>query len=712
MALSLAPFCIDVAANPVTPTQTTPAAQPVQAPAAQPYTCASTAPAQPAAPVQSIQPAKNFRVITAQSDDDDQKSSNTSQFCSNVRPQRVEVRHIESSGIGYNKGYTTIDGFFTLTHLLNTPWTPFMDLRAHVFNDGKPAATAGLGCRYENWSAIWGINAYYDYRNTEHHHYNSIGAGLEALGCWDRWDFRVNGYFPVGRKDSPHYQIRFDKFDGHYMKLYRRHEIAMLGCNAEVGVHFCEYDNYKFYAAAGPYYLERQGKVAWGGEGRVQMYVLDYLRFTVSASYDSVFNGHVQGEFSVIMPFGGPRKIKPQYDYSCDKQTLLSRRALQPVDRFEIIPVSHKHDRKTAINPATGDPYYFVFVNNAAGDANGTIAAPYTDLPTAEANSSPNNILYVFPGNGTYALSTPLVLQQGQDLLGAGLAYDFNTQWGEITVPQQAFSLPVVTSTGAGVDVSVISLVNSDNRVSGLNIIQEHTFSPGDSFFGAIAISGGANYLIKNNWIQANGPTFSSGVSISSNTVATINNNVFTSSKLAEAVGIAITGGGNIVINSNTFTGVPGVSGLQVGVNAFNPIFDTYVDVLNNNFLQTNNVDNAGVSIQMSLASETASSTANIFSRIIGNNIKMTQPQAPITATPSTPNFDNSGINLVVGSPTFAFTGTLTAVLENNKALSTVTPPLMGYLFQNDSYRQQLEVDFRDNLGTVSWNIIPAANPP
>ena len=112
---------------------------------------------------------------------------------------RATIRHIESGGIGYEDGYTTLEAF-----LASDPsqWkvTPFLDARGHIFDNGKWAANAGVGLRALWGNRAYGINTYYDYRNTGRFNSNQIGAGLETLG--ELFDFRINGYLPVGAKTS------------------------------------------------------------------------------------------------------------------------------------------------------------------------------------------------------------------------------------------------------------------------------------------------------------------------------------------------------------------------------------------------------------------------------------------------------------------------------------------------------------------------------
>ena len=178
---------------------------------------------------------------------------------------RLNARHIEPGGIGYGLGYTTVEGFFPLYNGWEN-WVVFLDGRGHVFNDGRPAANAGLGVRYLRDTRVWGVNSYWDYRNTHRQHYNQVAAGLESLGRI--WDFRLNGYLPVGEKKSHNYRTRFDEFKGHHAILRQKFEFVLAGANAEVGAHVNTWRHVPLYFAAGPYYLTGKGKTTWGGEAR------------------------------------------------------------------------------------------------------------------------------------------------------------------------------------------------------------------------------------------------------------------------------------------------------------------------------------------------------------------------------------------------------------------------------------------------------------
>ncbi len=389
------------------------------------------------------------------------EQNNSRPICGETpRPMRITARHIEPGGVGYNQGYTTLEGFFTLPQTLDKSWVPFLDLRGHVFNNGKLAANAGLGLRWVG-SRVYGINSYYDYRQTNHFHYNQFALGLESLGRI--WDVRLNGYLPVGKKQSAPFHTRFYNFQNNYMNLSRKREFAMKGANAELGAHIKKLRYASFYAAGGPYYLEGQGKNAWGGEGRIAIDLLDYIRLEGNASYDRIFKGVVQGQLSFIFPFGPRKKIKERK--YCHKHLVLRERVLQPVNRDEIIVIDRKRTISKAINPATGQPYFFLFVDNTSHSA-GTYESPYNTLIAAQSNSGPNDIIYVFPGDGTSnGMDAGIVLQLGQQFLGSGIDQSIKTTLGTVIIPNQSSTSPTMTSAIG----DAITLANN-TVVSGFNI--------------------------------------------------------------------------------------------------------------------------------------------------------------------------------------------------------------------------------------------------
>ncbi len=390
--------------------------------------------------------------------------------CKGPHHRWASVRYTTPEGIGYKNGYTTLEGFFTPRNLPKDAWIPFLDLRGHVFDNGKLAANAGLGLRYLARSRVWGVNAYYDYRNTERQHYNQVAVGLESLGRV--WDFRMNGYLPVGRKQSPFSHPKFVAFEEHAMLIKRKRNFAMKGANAEMGVHVDHFENAPLYFAAGPYYLTGVGASTWGGElrGAVDLF-RRYLRIEGNVSYDHFFGWVGQAQASINIPFGRRWKVEKKEDRSCSKMATLYARAMQRVDRYEIIPVGKQKVTSRAIDPATGKPWFFWFVDNTSSSA-GTFEDPFPTLLAAQNASLPNQGIYVFPGDGTTrGMNSGITLQNGQIFLGAGVQQSVVTAAGTVVVPPLASSSPNITNTAG----NIVTLANN-NAVSGFNVLVQHGY--------------------------------------------------------------------------------------------------------------------------------------------------------------------------------------------------------------------------------------------
>lgn len=375
---------------------------------------------------------------------------------------RVDIRTTQPGGIGYPRGYTSIDLFYAPGS--NPNFHPFLDFRAHVFNDGKPAFNTGLGLRYlpDCSEMVWGVNAYWDFRDAKHTSFNQVGLGFEAL--WANWDLRLNGYAPFNRHKKA-YREGFLKFQGNSAIFYKKYELAMWGGDLDLGWMFYQNSCLDMHATLGGYYFQGDyGKHAGGGLLRVSSNMSDYFTAAGQVSYDNLFKWVGQGEIAINFPFGktvtrSQRKIR-----CCDDLIAVEKRLVEKPQRFEIIPTTSHKKRGQAIDPTTGQPIRFIFVDNTSHSA-GTFESPYPTLAQAVAASAVGDVIYIFPGNGTSTgLTTSTTLQDRQGLIGSGAAVEMLTRFGTLQIPQLSSTLPTIVTSGDTVTVA------NGNTISGLSI--------------------------------------------------------------------------------------------------------------------------------------------------------------------------------------------------------------------------------------------------
>ena len=489
---------------------------------------------------------------------------------STAKQNQFNIRHQEGTGVGYNKGYTSANAL--LNYKINQQFFSFLDLRGHIFNDGKWAANAGLGLRYlpNALSILFGINAFYDYRETKHSVFNQLGAGFECF--LPHWDIRVNGYFPFGTRKH-HYKKGFDRFEGHNAFLFEKVDSPFLGGDARVGRRIYKNDELQLYGTAGAYYFYGQyGKNSCGALLNLKATISKYLTVEGQTSYDSTFHWRGYGEIGLQISFGGKHTLK-RTDMPCKNMTRLQQKLIDKVDRFEIIvaDIHKKHAR--ARDPISGLPFNFIFVDNQRGSSDGSFGNPFRTLAQAQANSQPGDIIYVFPGDGTdNGMNVGISLQNNQQLLSSAVAIPVSSTFGSLTIPAQTFSKPFISNYGAV--NNVINLANN-NEVRGFNI----TASGLVGFQAIDGTNGTLNVTISENNINANGTiginlsALSGNALISQNFIndgggtginfnaqapfftATISNNSFTSNSLGFGFLIdTLAGTAAIDILNNTFS--------------------------------------------------------------------------------------------------------------------------------------------------------------
>ena len=422
------------------------------------------------------------------------------------------VRHTEARGVGYKDGYTTLEGFGIYDN--NPSFMPFLDLRGHVFNNGKLAGNFGIGGR----SVLSGINhilgayLYYDVRQENHSFtINQLSPGIELLG--KRMEYRMNGYFPVGGHHSHKYGYEFSRFDGNNIRLRQKQKFALKGGDAEVGVHLTQSTKWDLYTGAGPYFFAAGGAHGWGGKVRLLGRYKEYISLEASYSYDRMFRNVVQGTIGFNYAFG---KKLSRKDRNCPQNNdlMLSRAAFAPY-RFEIPVVKKVRKNIRAINPATGLPWQVWFVNNTSSSA-GTYQSPFPTLAQAEAASSPNDMIYVFPGDGTTTgMDMGITLQNGQSFFGSGISHKIATTKGSMIIPAMSSNFPTITNTTAGGNVVTIG---NGNVVSGFNM---NIVSPSFNGIGSLPMINGAT--IANNVITVVTGIFNANNAITVTGVGTVN---------------------------------------------------------------------------------------------------------------------------------------------------------------------------------------------
>lgn len=277
------------------------------------------------------------------------------------RPSKyISLSHTEGKGLGYSQGYTSLD-LFLAQPFCESQFIPFVDLRGHVFNNGRFATNAGLGFRWLDspHRQVWGINCFYDSFIASHLPYHQVSLGLEALG--ETWDLRINGYLPVGRKNTPIYRLSYNFSSGFRAKA--REQFAMAGIDAEIGYHFCKLQYLDLYAGLGPYFysgrsqktknaFRKTRKDITGGRLRASALFLSYFELEGMTSYDSHFKWAGQVTLCVNIPLDWICGFRNQAD-DCAPCGLMER-LFQPVIRNEIIVIDRIN--RFSSNPEILDP--------------------------------------------------------------------------------------------------------------------------------------------------------------------------------------------------------------------------------------------------------------------------------------------------------------------------------------------------------------------
>lgn len=238
----------------------------------------------------------------------------------------VTARHIESGGVGYRHGYSTVEGLI-FPAIDSTYIWPFIDIRAHRFDNTEYAANGGLGFRYyaSEIEMIFGFNTYFDYRTNHFHkfHFSQVGAGFEFLHPYV--DVRLNGYLPLKRWERVR-KCTFRNSSGQFFISRKKVKAALDGVDLEIGSSLFHRDYIDLYGAVGTYFYERRCKGTWGGMYRLRLNLYTYFFIEGLISHDPIYRVKGQGQIGVNVPLGCRAK-----------NSWMQKRLTQPIQRHEII---------------------------------------------------------------------------------------------------------------------------------------------------------------------------------------------------------------------------------------------------------------------------------------------------------------------------------------------------------------------------------------
>ncbi|HEY9725454.1 MAG TPA: inverse autotransporter beta domain-containing protein, partial [Chroococcales cyanobacterium] len=218
-----------------------------------------------------------------------------------------------TTGAGYEEPFFSLEGFVPLQQTPGSNLT-FLEGRALVLTDSTFGTNLILGQRFYRPSQNIVLGGYlsYDVRDTGNTTFHQIGAGFEKLG--DAWDFRINGYLPVGNtREQIAESISNPFFQQNFLILERSRQFqaAMAGFDMEAGGRLLRIGNGDLRGYAGMYYYSATGSEdALGVKGRLEARPNDNFRLGLSVQHDPLFDTSVVLSLGMNFPGSRPRGVQ------------------------------------------------------------------------------------------------------------------------------------------------------------------------------------------------------------------------------------------------------------------------------------------------------------------------------------------------------------------------------------------------------------------
>ncbi|MDP1772553.1 MAG: inverse autotransporter beta domain-containing protein [Methylobacter sp.] len=432
----------------------------------------------------------------------------------------------------------------------------FGNLRGRMDDNSSHEGNLGLGVRRmlpKGWNL--GTYGYFDRRRTdEGNYFNQATVGAEALGS--DWDFRANGYIPLGDRirdlGTTGGGPSTAALSGTVVQIttpgsITREERAFGGFDAEVGwrlpVFDAEAPNQLRVYAGGYRFGDSVVKVA-GPRFRVELAMAQVpglwegsqLFVGAETQDDSERGSQTFASIRIRIPLGGNPERARQF-------TLQERRMTAPVMRdVDIVTQARVAATtpelvETATETADGKTFTVLSSGTTTGAAlNGALA-------TAGVNSKV--IL-----SGTFNTTAATTLQSGQTVMGVGTHVVRSPSGHTATLTTQAATISATTSGASGAAVSMAN----NSTLAGMNINQ--AYGGGVISLLGVNADGVNGATIANNTISVNSSSSNAfGVRVISNASNnTISGNTITVTNTnGNAIALQMASGGTATVTGNTF---------------------------------------------------------------------------------------------------------------------------------------------------------------
>ena len=342
-------------------------------------------------------------------------------------PARFSVNH-SSSQAGFD-GISSVGGFIPLNQTPGEDVT-FLEGDLLLDNGGHFGWNLSLGYRGLNPNGdadrlrggFIGLDSHF----TDESNFYQLAAGYESLG--EDWDFRLNGYLPLGDSKTTLRDIDIDTglqtstgFQGNQLVLSSirerqrilQEEEALGGFDAEVATTVSEWNGGELVAAVGGYLLSGE-ESSLGGQLRLASTFASNFNAGVALQHDGLFGSSLS--FSIGATFPQVR-FQKQDEQDFQETNEVAIRLRDPLQRRQTVAVHERTEREEFTetntaplrNPEEGNEtdqegtYRFVHVSLGGAAGDGTYETPFNTvedaLAFAAANPDPdanaNTIIYV-----------------------------------------------------------------------------------------------------------------------------------------------------------------------------------------------------------------------------------------------------------------------------------------------------------------------------